>query len=111
MAVSAKPKPRTVDDFKAAHDKDVIIPAKIRAGLAKLLEVGPQHYEYDEGFRALCGVQGAQMAAYRDLPEFAKYWFMAPNTRSGGDKGEKRVWFGDSKVAARLRKSPPGTKE
>ncbi len=100
---TAKPKPRTADDFRAAHDKDVIVPNKIRTGLTALLEIGPQHYEYDEGFRALCGLQGADLANYRG--KFVNHWFMTPGT-SGG-KGVKRVWFGDAKVAARLRPSPP----
>jgi hypothetical protein len=96
-------KPRTVADFRNSHDRDVIVPTKIRAGLTKLLEIGPEHYEYDEGFRALCGLQAAQLAAYRG--QFVNHWFMTPGV-SGG-KGEKRVWFGNAKVAARLRTSPP----
>lgn len=97
-----KPKARTAADFRAAHDRDTVIPNKIRAGLAKLLEVGPEHYEYDDGFRALCGLQAAELSNYRN--QFAHNWFIAPKT---GPTPEKRVWFGNAKVAARLRPSPP----
>ena len=99
MASAPKPKARTALDYRALHDKGVIVPNKIRAGLAKLLEIGPEHWEYDEQFRALCSIQGADLAAYRG--QFARHWFMTPGTAGG--KGAKRVWFGDPKVAARER--------
>lgn len=101
MATATKPKPRTAADFKANHDRSVIIPNKMRAGLAALVKIGKEHYEYDEGFRALCGLQAAQLAEYRDSPEFRKHWFMTEGRSS--NKGAKRVWFGDSKLAAKLR--------
>jgi hypothetical protein len=98
-----KPKPRTAADFRAAHDKAVIIPNKIRAALAELIKIGPEHFEYDNDFMRLAGVSNTDMAAYRQ--QFASYWFDTPS-KSGG-KGSKRVWFGNAKVAARLRTSPP----
>jgi hypothetical protein len=67
--------------------------------LAQLLKIGPEHYEYDEGFRALAGVQAGDLAEYRD--QFAKHWFITPGRSS--NKGGKRVWFGNPKVAAKLR--------
>ena|SRR5271165_1197274 len=107
MATASKPKARTVADFKAAHDRDVIIPNKIRAGLAKLLEIGKAHYEYDEPFRSLCGIAGKDLATYRD--RFKHNWFMTEGTN--GAKNAKRVWFGNAKVAASLRPTPPDTDE
>ncbi len=100
-------KARTAADFKAAHDRNVIIPNKIRVALAKLLEIGAEHYEYDEGFRALCGVAGKDLAAYRD--QFKHNWFLTEGTN--GAKSAKRVWFGNAKVAGRLRPTPPDTDE
>jgi hypothetical protein len=96
-------KPRTAADFRAAHDKAVIVPNKIRAALVELLKIGPEHFEYDNDFMRLAGVSNIDMAAYR--LQFAHYWFDTPG-KSGG-KGSKRVWFGNPKVAARLRTSPP----
>ena len=96
-------KVRTAADFRAAHDKDVIVPTAIKVGLAALLKTGPEHFEYDEGFRALCGVQAADLASYRD--QFKAHWFVTPG--SSKNKGGKRVWFGNAKVAAKLRPTPP----
>lgn len=92
-------KPRTVSDFRATYDRNVIVPAKIKAGLAALLKIGKEHYAPDEEFRNLCGLQGAQLADFRD--QFRKHWFFTPSI--SGNKTPKRVWFGDAKVAARLR--------
>lgn len=102
-------KARTAADFKAAHDPNVIVPTKIRVGLAALLKVGPEHFEYDEGFRVLTGLQAAQLATYRE--QFKQHWFMTQTTKASGSKTPKRVWFGNAKVAARLRPAAPGTEE
>jgi hypothetical protein len=99
MATNVKTKARTAADFRATHDIDVVIPNKIRAGLAALLKTGPEHFEYDDQFRALVGVQSAQLAEYRD--QFKQHWFITAGRSS--NKGGKRVWFGNPKVAARLR--------
>lgn len=92
-------KARTAADFKAAHDVSVIVPTKIKAALAALLKIGPEHFEYDEGFRALCGIQAKQLADFRD--QFKTHWFIT--TGRSSNKGGKRVWFGNPKVAAKLR--------
>jgi hypothetical protein len=92
-------KARTAADYKSTHEKSVIVPNKIKAGLAALLKTGPEHYEYDEGFRSLCGLQAAELAEYREA--FKSHWFITPGRTS--NKGGKRVWFGNAKVAARLR--------
>lgn len=102
-------KARTAADFRAAHDKSVIVPNQIRKGLKALLAIGKQHYEYDEGFRALCGCQAADLSDYRDLPEFRKHWFITPG--SSKNKGGKRVWFGDAKLAAQLGPKTPTDEE
>jgi hypothetical protein len=100
-------KARTAADFKHAHDVSVIVPTKIKAGLAAMLKIGPEHFEYDEGFRALCGLQASQLAVYRD--QFKQHWFVTPGRSS--NKGGKRVWFGNAKVAAKLRASLPDNSE
>jgi|SRR5580658_2446210 hypothetical protein len=92
-------KPRTAADFRATYDRNVIVPTKIKAGLAALLKIGKEHYATDEEFRSICGLQGAQLADFRE--QFKKHWFITPSI--SGSKTPKRVWFGDAKVAARLR--------
>lgn len=98
MASKPAVKPRTAADYRAAHDTDVIVPNKIKAGFTKLLAVGPENWAYDEEFRSLCELQAAQLADYRE--QFKQYWFITPGQRG---KPGKRVWFGDSRVATRLR--------
>lgn len=98
-------KPRTADDFRATYDRNVIVPTKIRTGLAALLKIGKEHYAKDDEFRSICGLQGAQLAEFRD--QFKKHWFITPSI--GSSKTPTRVWFGDAKVAARLR--PTNTEE
>lgn len=95
----ASSKARTAEDFRAVHDKSVKIPTQIKAGLVSLLKIGPEHFEYDEGFRALCGIQASDLATYRD--QFKKHWFVT--TGSSRNKGGKRVWFGNPKIAEKLR--------
>ena len=99
---TANPQARTIAQFRALHDKNVIIPNKIRKALERLREIGPEHFVYDEEFRQLCGIQGAELAAYRD--QFARHWFMTVGLTKS--KNDKRVWFGNSKVADRLRPEP-----
>ena len=96
---SPKPQARTAAQFRALHDKTVIVPNKIRAALKKLIDVGPEHFAYDEEFRQLCGLQAAELAAYRD--QFKRHWFMTAGLTKSSN--QKRVWFGDAKVADRLR--------
>ena len=94
-------KARTGAEFRAQYDPDVYLPAKIRAALETLRKVGPEHHASDEEFRHLCGIQGAQLAEYRDLPEFRKHWFVTP--KGHGQKNPKRYWWGDAKAAAKYR--------
>jgi hypothetical protein len=98
--MATKSKARTIAEFKAAHDQTVIIPNKIRAAIEKLAEIGPEHYEYEADFLRAASVSNNVIGQYRD--KFADYWVEIPNPNGGG-KGTKRVWFGDKKVAARVR--------
>jgi guanyl-specific ribonuclease Sa len=94
----ATAKPRTLADFRAAHDPDVIVPNKIRIALEKIAAAGPENYEYEVDFAKLGGISINQLAAYRD--QFAKYIVETPGSHG---KSGKRVYFGDLKVAAKLR--------
>lgn len=90
--------PRTLADFRAAHDPDVIIPSRIREAFAAMLKIGPQHYEYEVDFLKLSGLSTTQLAAYRD--QFAAHIIETPSGRNGA---AKRVYFASAKVAASLR--------
>lgn len=89
---------KTVDDFRAAHDRNVIIPNKIRAALAELVKEGPENWEYEIDFLKRAGISTTDLALFRD--QFSEYIVETPNSsRSRG----KRVWFGSAKVAAKVR--------
>jgi hypothetical protein len=93
----AKPKTRTLADFRAAHDPDVVIPNKLRSGIAAMLKSGKEHWEYEADFLKLAGVTFPQLAAYRGLFD-AHIVQVADGSRSA-----KRVWFADPKVAKKQR--------
>jgi guanyl-specific ribonuclease Sa len=91
-------KPRSVADFKAAHDPNVIVPAKIRKGLELIAKDGPENWVYEVDFLKLSGVSTTQLATFRD--QFAEYIVETPAQHG---KNVKRVYFGNAKVAAKLR--------
>jgi hypothetical protein len=92
-------KPKTLADFKAAHDPNVIVPNKIRVALAAIEKEGPENWLYEADFLKLSGLSTTQLAMFRD--QFAAHIVEAAGTRSG--KSAKRVYFGNAKVAAKLR--------
>lgn len=93
-----KPATRTLADFRAAHDPDVMIPAKIRAALAALEKDGPEEWRYEAEFLSLAKVGQAQMSAYRD--QFAAHIVETPSTHG---RSAKRVWFATVKAARAAR--------
>src|SRR5882724_5125714 len=95
----AKKVVRTLNDFKAAHDPDVIIPAKIKIALAAIEKIGPEHYEYEQDFVKMAGISVTQLARYRD--QFEAYWLLTAG--SNGKASQKRVYFGNTKIVTKLK--------
>ena len=91
-------KAKTLADFKAAHDPDVIVPNKMRAGLAAIEKEGPENWMYEGDFLKLTGISTTQIARYRE--QFAAHIIETPSTST---KSIKRVYFGSAKIAAKLR--------
>ena len=91
-------KPRTLADFRAAHDKNVIVPNKIRKALEDLKKIGPEHFEYEAEVIKLSGVSQTDIGVFRD--QFAEHIVETPAQHG---KSSKRVWFADPKVAAKVR--------
>ena len=91
-------KPRTLTDFRAAHDKNVIVPNKIKAALESLKKIGPEHHEYEAEFIKLSGVSQTDMGLFRD--QFSEHIVETPAQHG---RSSKRVWFADPKVAAKVR--------
>lgn len=87
-------KPRTIADFRAAHDPDIIIPGKFRVAFAAMEKIGPEHYLYETEFQKFAGIGLQQLAAYRD--KFADHI-----TEIAENK--KKVYWPTAKVASRMR--------
>ncbi len=92
-------KPKTLADFKAAHDQNVIVPNRIRAALAAIEKEGPENWEYESDFLKRSGLSTTQLAAFRD--QFAAHVVEAPV--GGRNSNTKRAYFGSAKVASKLR--------
>jgi len=97
MATRAKPvttKGKSMDAFRASHDKSYFVPRKIAAGLEALGE----SWEYEGEFIRRCQLSVTDFAAYRD--QFIDFSIETPGTM--GLRG-KRVWAGTKAFAAKLR--------
>jgi hypothetical protein len=85
---------RTAEDFTKLHDKNFIIPNRIKAALAELGD----SWEYEGEFVKRCQpVANVDFARYRD--QFTEFFFEV----RAGNKGVKRIWCGTKKFAAKLR--------
>lgn len=89
-------KAKSLNDFRAAHDKNVIVPDKIRKALAAMLKEGPENYEYEAEFIRRAGVSQTDMGTFR--AQFEDYIVNVATERA-----PKRVWFADPKVAKKAR--------
>jgi hypothetical protein len=81
---------KSLADFRLAYDKDTIIPAKVRAGIAALGRTG---WDYEVQFARAAGVSLADLAAYRD--QFAAF---VVTLREG-----RRAWAGSVAAAKQMR--------
>ena len=82
---------RSLDEFRAAHDKGYIVPQKIREALEKLGET----WVYESEFLKLAGLSTTDLATYRE--EFADFVVIADRS------SKRRVWCGTLEFAANLR--------
>lgn len=89
----AAAKSKTLGDFRAVHDKDFVVPEKIKAGIAKL---GKDGWDYEPEFMRLCGLGTNDFARYRE--QFAEFYVTV-----GGSKSSKRAWAGTKETAAKMK--------
>jgi hypothetical protein len=94
----AKVQAKTLADFRAAHDKNVIIPNKIRDALAKMAKIHPEQYEYEAEFIKLAGISQTDLGNFRT--KFEKHIVV---TSAVGGRSGKRVWFATEKAAKAAR--------
>lgn len=88
---------KTLDDLRAAHDKDVIIPNLIRAAIQRLVDSGDA-WAYEADFMKLVnpGISTTDISRFRD--QFEAHWAAMPSTN--GKSSMRRVWFASKKAAA-----------
>jgi hypothetical protein len=81
---------RSLADFRSEHDKDYIVPKKIRDALDQL----GNSWEYESNFSRIAGVSLGDLGNYRD--EFSDYIVVV--SRAG-----KRAWAGRAELAKKMR--------
>lgn len=92
MTATTKPKiGRSLDEFRAAHDKNYIVPQKIKAALAKIGD----GWEYEIEFLKLAGLSTTDLAMFRE--QFSDFTVATPG------KNPKRIWAGTKELARKLR--------
>lgn len=87
----SKPMGRSLEEFRANHDKSFIVPAKIKAALEKL----GNGWQSELEFAKLAGLSMTDLGAYR--AQFDA--FVVPISRDGS----RRVWAGTKAFASRMR--------
>jgi hypothetical protein len=98
-------KPKTMADLRAAHDRTVIVPNRIREALAALKASGDV-WTYEADFQALMKppIANGDISRYRD--GFADFWAELPST--GGKIRAKRVWFATKAAADQWKETVSG---
>ena len=98
------PKPKKdAASFRAQFDKSVIIPTKLREGLADLAKKeGAEAWETENDFFRRAGVANVDGASFRD--EFAPHIVEARNK----SRSSQRIWFADAKLAKSMREKIGG---
>lgn len=82
---------KSLDVFRASHDKSIIVPKKIADCFAAMAKAGDA-FEYEGDFVKRAGLSQAELGTFRDQ-------YTAHIVRTSG-KNAKNVWFHDVKTAA-----------
>jgi hypothetical protein len=85
---------KTLADLRAVHDKNVVVPTRIKAALIKMAESGTE-WEYEGDFVKLTGLGQVDFSRFRD--RFADFWAELPSTN--GKSSTRRAWFATKKLA------------
>jgi hypothetical protein len=80
-------------DFRAVHDKNFVVPERIKAGLARL---GKDGWEYEASFIRLCETNVVDFSRFRD--QFNEYCVVFKENGK-----ERRVWAGSKAAADKMR--------
>lgn len=93
MVKKNTPARKTLASFRATYDKNVVVPARIKAGLEKL---GKDGWEFEVDFIKMCGVSTTDFAKFRD--QFADFFVHITNGNH-----TRRVWAGTKATAHKMR--------
>ena len=95
--VAGKPTPasKTLADFRAAHDPNVIVPTKIKKALADMLAEGKENWEYEADLMRRASISTTDLARFR--PQFEAHVVETTG------RNPKKVWFASVKVAEEVR--------
>ena len=87
---------KTLADLRATHDKNVVIPNRIKAALAALAASGDE-FAYEADFMALTKpkISTTDFAKFRS--QFVDFWAEVSDIGSGSNS--KRVWVPTKKLA------------
>ena len=85
---------KTLADLRATHDKNVVIPNRIKEGLAKMAAAGSE-WEYESDFIKLTGTSTTDFAKFRE--QFIDFWAELPS--ANGRSSARRAWFATKKLA------------
>lgn len=93
--MTIKGKGRTLSDFRAAHDRNVIVPARIRKALGDMEAENSENWCYEADLIKAAGISQTDVGMFREQ--------FADHVVETGGRNTKRVWFASAKVAAKVR--------
>jgi hypothetical protein len=96
---------KTLADLHAAHDKNVMVPNRIKATLETLAASGDDWiYETDFIASAKPPLSTTDISRFRD--QFKDFWAETPPTN--GKSSSRRVWFASKKLADKWKETIGG---
>lgn len=93
--VKVAPKGKSLDEFRALHDDNFIVPKKITFALEALGD----SWLYEGDFIKLCGLNQTKFSAFRE--QFSEFYIDVTNPK-------KRVWVGTKTFVSQIRKRLSG---
>lgn len=97
------PKARTCADLTAQHSRIERLSRRLAEIITQIRKVGPEHWEYESDLNKppYGGIAAREIASLRE--QFTRH--VVHTTPSKNAKRGRIVWFGDTKVAARMREA------
>lgn len=94
----SKSQSRTLQDLRMVSDRSEINKARARDALARMRKTGREHWLYEREFLAIARISHRYTLEIRAA--FEAHVAYPPNV---GGRGRRHVWFGDARVAAKMR--------